>query len=300
MNLLKNNTDLLRGLSLRVKPGMTTKTLLFIDLLFAPLFAHAQVMPGVLSAGKWSHEAVTENIILHQGAFEGNLFDANQYLSVLEIAPGVRFDIVPSAEGTLETTSSLAERYGATAAVNGSFFNMKAPYGSVCYLRVDGEELASNQGGGERRPGEHWQGAVATFRGELYVLMSDGRPLWEKDIQAEDVLTAGPSLLAAGKAVDTRKVKFNTNRHPRTAVGRRPDGTVVLVVADGRNSSAAGLSIPELQLVMQALGCTEALNLDGGGSSAMVVRGKVVNHPSDNGKFDAEGERSVANAIIVY
>ena len=93
--------------------------------------------------------------------------------------------------------------------------------------------------------------------------------------------------------------KFNTNRHPRTAVGRRPDGTVLLVVADGRNAQAAGLSMSELQQVMAALGCRDAVNLDGGGSTTMVVRGQVVNHPSDNKQFDPAGERVVANAIVV-
>ena len=73
----------------------------------------------------------------------------------------------------------------------------------------------------------------------------------------------------------------------------------MLLVADGRNKQAAGLSMNELLQVMQALGCADAVNLDGGGSTTMVVRGQVVNHPSDNKEFDAAGERPVANAIIV-
>ena len=121
----------------------------------------AQEVTGLLGGGSWSREEVAEGIVLHRAAFEGNLFDANQYLCVLEVAPGARFDIVPSDEEKLELTSALAARYGAVAAVNGSFFNMRAPYGSVNYLRVDGDELAPNardsyenrgRGRGRRRP----------------------------------------------------------------------------------------------------------------------------------------------------
>ncbi|MCR5710669.1 MAG: phosphodiester glycosidase family protein, partial [Bacteroidales bacterium] len=48
-----------------------------------------------------------------------------------------------------------------------------------------------------------------------------------------------------------------------------------------------------------ALGCRDAINLDGGGSTTMVVSGRIVNHPCDNRKFDPAGERSVANAICI-
>lgn len=281
MNLLKNNDRF---------------TLLLLVLSFGSL--HAQEA-SLLAGGQWTQEAVADGIVLHQGAFEGNLFDANQYLCVLEVAPGARFDIVPAGEHTLETTTALAARTDAVAAINGSFFNMRAPYGSVNYLRVDGAELAPNARDGRHGRSIRQTGSVATSHGALYVLKGDVLSRWERDIEAEDVVTTGPLLLIAGEAEPVAKDKFNTNRHPRTAVGRRADGTVLFVVADGRNAKAAGLSMLELQQVMAALGCVDAINLDGGGSTTMVVRGAIVNHPSDNKQFDALGERPVANAIIV-
>ena len=263
----------------------------------------AQEKAPLLAVGDWSQEVVADGITLHRAAFEGNLFEANQYLCVLEVAPGLRFDIVPTDDKTLELTSALAARHGAVAAVNGSFFNMRAPYGSVNYLRVDGDELAPNARDSYENRGRgrstRQTGAVATLQGGLYVLKSDDLARWEHDIEAEDVVTTGPMLLIAGSIEPVRADKFNTNRHPRTAVGRRADGTVLLVTADGRNSQAAGLSMTELQQVMVALGCIDAINLDGGGSTTMVVRGQIVNHPCDNKQFDAAGERPVANAIVV-
>jgi len=87
-----------------------------------------------------------------------------------------------------------------------------------------------------------------------------------------------------------------TNRHPRTAVGISRDSTVVyLFTVDGRQPGySAGMSLPELADWMLRVGCYHAVNLDGGGSTTMVVRDSVVNRPSD-----LAGERAVANALLV-
>ena len=133
----------------------------------------------------------------------------------------------------------------------------------------------------------------------------DSNRLWEETLRDSNVMTAGPMLLHDGKEVARRGDRtFVTRRHNRTALGIRPDGTTLLLVADGRfKHQAEGLSLPELQRVMRWLGCTEAINLDGGGSTTMYVHyrpeGGVVNYPSDNGHYDHEGQRPVSNAILV-
>ena len=118
-------------------------------------------------------------------------------------------------------------------------------------------------------------------------------------------MTTGPMLIQKGVPVPQRDDRtFVTHRHNRTALGIKEDGTTILLVADGRfKHQAEGLSLFELQRIMRWLGCTEAINLDGGGSSTMYVHNKphggVVNYPSDNGQHDHEGERPVSNAILV-
>ena len=97
---------------------------------------------------------------------------------------------------------------------------------------------------------------------------------------------------------------FSDKRHPRSVVFEK-DGKICLMVIDGRSKgNAAGMTLDEIQRFLMAMdggrGCTSALNLDGGGSSTLWVKDKgVVNHPSDNGKFDNKGERRVANSIII-
>jgi len=88
---------------------------------------------------------------------------------------------------------------------------------------------------------------------------------------------------------------FLTDRHPRTAVGLRADGTWLLVVVDGRQAGKSlGMTIAELAGLMESLGCVDALNLDGGGSSTMYLEGRTVNSPSDG------QERPVSDAILFY
>lgn len=103
-----------------------------------------------------------------------------------------------------------------------------------------------------------------------------------------------------GQVLEQLNVDFNTSRHPRTAVGLTKDNKLIVAVIDGRSSQSQGLTIPQLGELMAALGCTSALNYDGGGSSTAWVKGEgVVNYPSDNGKFDHEGERAVATVFTV-
>lgn len=84
-------------------------------------------------------------------------------------------------------------------------------------------------------------------------------------------------------------------RHPRTAVGFNADTTrFYMVTVDGRQESSVGMTLVELAGAMNAMGAWTALNLDGGGSTTMLVAGKVVNSPSDR-----TGERTVANALLL-
>ena len=88
---------------------------------------------------------------------------------------------------------------------------------------------------------------------------------------------------------------FASARHPRTAVGFSEDKKFLyFVTVDGRQESSVGMSLPELSDFMISLGVYRAVNLDGGGSTTMVVRNSVANSPSDAG-----GERSVANSLMV-
>ncbi len=120
-----------------------------------------------------------------------------------------------------------------------------------------------------------------------------------------DILTGiggGPTLLKNGQVrISYDEEVFwgsgvgNTNRDPRTAVGYTAENHVILIVVDGRQPASEGASLPELALLMQELGCVEAMNLDGGGSSQMSVGANLINRPEGQ----SSGLRQVPTILAV-
>jgi Phosphodiester glycosidase len=126
--------------------------------------------------------------------------------------------------------------------------------------------------------------------------------------QQQLVVGGGPRLLTRGRIAVASRAEgfapleapglfgsFVASRNPRTLAGVRGDGRILLVTVDGRRPGwSAGVTLPEAARVMRALGARHALNLDGGGSTTMTVRGEVVNLPSDTA-----GERPVSDGVFV-
>jgi hypothetical protein len=116
------------------------------------------------------------------------------------------------------------------------------------------------------------------------------------------LLASTPLLIKDGKIIDAvlhGRADFFTHFHPRSAVGVREDGKWILVVVEGRNKESRGVTLLELAQCMYAFGCKNALNLDGGGSSAMVIKQKLINNPSGSSFGIVREERAVANALLV-
>jgi len=116
---------------------------------------------------------------------------------------------------------------------------------------------------------------------------------------SEDIIGGVPQLIKNGKVDITweqekTNLKFVETRHPRTAVAKLKDGKFLMITVDGRSETSGGISLFDLADYLLTLGATDAMNLDGGGSTTMYVDGKVVNHPSD-----PTGERKVSDAILV-
>ncbi|MFJ4713763.1 phosphodiester glycosidase family protein [Streptomyces sp. NPDC088785] len=137
--------------------------------------------------------------------------------------------------------------------------------------------------------------------------LEDGRGRPVVPSRTTSVLNGGPELVRDGRphvtvATDGMVQPGNPSfyygwahkRNPRTFAGTDAAGRTVLVTADGRGTGSLGLSIPESAAVAAALGLRDAMNLDGGGSTTMVVDGQVINDPSD-----ATGERPVGDALLV-
>ena len=116
----------------------------------------------------------------------------------------------------------------------------------------------------------------------------------------EDVTNGVPQLIKDGKIEITWEQEktskaFVETRHPRTAVAKLKDGKFLMITVDGRSESSGGIGLEDLAKLLLEFGATDAMNLDGGGSTTMFLDGKVVSKPSDK-----EGERRVSDAILVF
>ena len=277
---------------------------LFAALALTPLAAQNTDSLALLR-GPWQQETLAPGIVWRQVQFQQKeLFGSNQCLQLIVVAPGAGIFGV-AAEPLLTVTSELAEKNAALAAVNGSFFKFNyeyntEDYNSVDYIRVNSQRLADNTYSATGQRQMHQKSALAILDGELYIVKASPEKGWEKYIYSQDVMVSGPLLGIDGRFEILNEDSFALTRHPRTAIGRCADGTVLLLTVDGRRSEVEGMSLRELQRVLSWLGAKDMINLDGGGSTTMYIRDKgVVNYPSDNRLFDHEGSRKVANAVIV-
>lgn len=105
--------------------------------------------------------------------------------------------------------------------------------------------------------------------------------------QGEVLISNNEELKFAGKAIH--------DRHPRTAMGYTANHELVILAVEGRNpGKAEGVTLSQEAQLLQSLGCVEALNLDGGGSSCLLINGKPTIRPSDK-----EGQRAVPGVFLI-
>ncbi len=169
------------------------------------------------------------------------------------------------------TVAEFAEKYGAVAAVNGGGFYDPNGMGDGSipeHLVVkDGEIYCGGNGIGRGFVG-------IDDKGILHVGFENSRELKEKNIQQG--CGYGPILVVNGEPMDEATLTSGLN--PRTAIGQRSDGAILLLVIDGRRATSLGASYKDLADQMLAFGAVNAGNLDGGSSSLMWMDGKYLNN----------------------
>jgi exopolysaccharide biosynthesis protein len=252
----------------------------------------------------WENKKLGKGLIWqHVHTRDSAIFSSRQNVHVVRLKKRKsKFDlgIARSAQGDL--TSTMSANRGAIAGVNASFFNTKT-WQSVNFVKIDGiiEDTSVTKNGSYS---SHQMGVILFDEKGVDIVMRDTsmRQAWDKSLKYKNAMESGPLLILDGISQTLPSNAFNTNRHPRTCVGLTKD-EIILMTVDGRTNESYGLSLFEATKVMRWLGCKEAINLDGGGSTTMFIKDQhttgVVNMPCDNKKFDHEGERKVANALIV-
>lgn len=143
----------------------------------------------------------------------------------------------------------------------------------------------------DANPGKRYSICGFNQDGLLYVGSMSANEAIEKGVV--DAVSFGPALIVNGQPV-TEEHYLGTSLNPRTAVGQRADGAILLLVIEGRSASSFGATFDDLIKIFVKYGAVNATNLDGGYSSLMVCEGKDLTMNSY-----AYGERILPNAILI-
>ena len=249
----------------------------------------------------WATKTTAEGLTHKQVQIKG-LFNSVQSINLIEIPRSAKRKIGIAGNEGMKKTSLQATEKEALAAINGTYYNMKVG-NSTCFYKINREVIDTTLNGEFKN---RVNGAVREVKGKIKIID------WNKEIEANykknkgTVLASGPIMLENGRISDWSACgkSFIDTRHPRSAIYTKKDGTIVFITVDGRSEgNAAGVSIPELAFLIRILGGKEAINLDGGGSTTLWLKGApdngVLNYPTDNQIFDHTGERSVSNIFYV-
>lgn len=236
------------------------------------------------------------------GTLQTQLFDSDQSYSFVRVSTQAYQMEVLTAEGDkADSTSALCLKHGAVAGINGSYFNMRK-LTSTTFVKDDGFVVATTT----MKQTFHINGSVLIDNDGFVIDRTQADSTWTGGETWREAMASGPILIDEGEVIVYEEgvpmwKSFIAKRHPRSMIGTDAQGYLWLVVVDGRASGkAAGMTIAELTELALQLGLTDALNLDGGGSSTLwTLPAGVINHPCDNGQFDNEGQRIVPNALLV-
>lgn len=241
----------------------------------------------------WKITSVKDGIIWKTASLEA--FESKQNIHVVEINQSKEIEmglLYSEPVGTRKKTSVFANQVDATVAINGSYYS--SGKASIGHLRVNGIDVEQGSNWNHRINASL---AINNNKLSIHYLGTSDYNEKSRGLTGQDVMACGPSLLVDGVYLKTLKPDDNhvLARHPRTAVGVTADNKVLLVTVDGRQPGVSeGVNLREFSVIMRALKAKNAINLDGGGSTTMYIKGKgVVNKVSD------PSERAVANALYV-
>lgn len=278
-----------------ITTAMTTLNHQYLATLFVP----KNVIQKIMSENKFKgadkmekllkfvnyHDANIEMYNISGRHFKGNILLIHDPSKVV-----VGFSSKLPKEG--ETTSAIAEKSHALAAINAGGFGDSgwkgtggAPQGFIIH---EGKFVYQDAALKDDRPidliGIDKNGVLVTGKYSILEM---------KAMEIKEGVSFGPPLIINGEPL-IKHGNGGWGISPRTAIGQKRDGTIIFLTIDGRQLKSIGATLKDVQDVLLEYGAYNAANLDGGSSTTMFYKGKVVNNPSD-----ALGERSVPSVFMV-
>lgn len=164
--------------------------------------------------------------------------------------------------------------------------SLKWVYGNFSYNRanpnIEGELPQPHPSATHPETSEQWNAYTAI--GGAPVLLRNGNIVF-------DLLKTSTGKFRSNYELLQTDIFSETARPPRTVIGRTADNKIVILVCDGRQAHSDGATLLEMAQILKGIGCVDALNLDGGGSTAMLAGTTLLNKPSDG------AERAVPSVV---
>ncbi len=214
--------------------------------------------------------------------------DYRGYLVVIYDA--ARVSLVSSSKSYGQKLTQMSQENNAIVAINASGFSYAGGHMTATGTVIQNGKVTSV---GSRNT--HGGGLVGFTKNHVLMLTTDSAQTAIKN-GMWDAMTFGPFLIVNGKPA-TVKGNGGWGIANRTAIAQRKDGIVLFLVIDGRGANnSEGISIADMITLLQKYKAYNAANLDGGGSSTLVINGKLINNPSG---YAVKGERYLPNSWMV-
>ena len=252
----------------------------------------------------------SNDFLLHQTSSSGDsttfiqiktdtLFHSKQIISLL-VLPKKNFSKfhleIGYSKKELKPTSYFGLNRNALAAINGSYFDRDSG-GSVTYLEIHDTVISRTRPSNLKwaKPDSLIDGAIIIGKDSAILIEpANTDQFYEQSNNEIAVLIAGSLLLYNSQLLKLPKMELVTYRNPRTCLCETKE-SLVFITIDGRRKEAEGMTLSEAQQYLKKIGCLDGINLDGGGSTTMWIKGKgIVNFPSDG-----SGERPISNALLI-
>jgi exopolysaccharide biosynthesis protein len=196
--------------------------------------------------------------------------------------------MTPAKSGEGEKISAMVKRTGAVAGVNAGGFDdpegLGNGFAAIGAIISGGEVIYTDQ---ESNTPQH----IVGFTKDGTLVIGKYNMFELKEMGISEAASFYPRVIANGKPLPINDV----SRAPRTAVAQKADGTVIFIIADGRQANSVGATLKEIQDIFLAEDVINAGFLDGGASSQLVVNGELITKPSSR-----YGERRLPSAYLVY
>lgn len=305
---------------------MSRKIYIILSLFFVVyLIVHAQNHDGKIKPDEqldwkgWKIDSIAPGYIWYNYTGYYPDFDSNQTVNVISIDyKQSEYELQIVHNEIADSLSSFANKHGAIAGINGSYFEA-----DVSFIRVDGKTYREitvtkdhvrywkHEGAlfydNEKKKIEIAYGNNKSYKSSTYRNILSGAP-----ILIDNYKPVGETFATVTDSVDIKKLDYEDYRrhqgvrHPRVAIALTGNDKLLFITVDGRWQPSAGMSAKELtQFIRKYFNPRYALNLDGGGSTTMWIKGRgtvgsdVVNFPTDNKRYDHYGQRAVNNVILL-